>query len=304
MSAPRVQSPSARSHRPAALDRLLALYLLLAGAALLFAHRPDGWALLAAAHVAGALLLAGAPPFDALRARIRGALPRITALVHDWYALLLIPALYTELAVLNRAVWGGRYFDDTIVALEQLFFGGQPSQALAAAAPHLWLSEPLHFAYLSYYLIIFGPPLLLYVQSRTTEFRATTFTLMMTFFAHYLVFVFFPVQGPRYLFPAPLGGIEGGVFYQLAHRVLEAGSAQGSAFPSSHVGVSVAQTLCVVRFMPRLAWPVGALTLGLAVGAVYGGFHYAIDAVIGAALGALVVLLAPRVQRLLERQGA
>src|SRR5690606_37794492 len=110
--------------------------------------------------------------------------------------------------------------------------------------------------------------------------------------------------GPRYLFPAPLGGIEGGVFYQLAHRVLETGSAQGSAFPSSHVGVSVAQTLCVARFMPRLAWPVGALTLGLAVGAVYGGFHYAIDAVIGAALGALVVLLAPRVQRLLERQGA
>jgi membrane-associated phospholipid phosphatase len=290
----------ARTKPPAALDRLFAAYLALSGAALLFPHRPDGWMAIGALHIAGALFLLRTPPFDALRARLHSLAPRLTTLLHDWYALLLIPALYTELAVLNRSVWDGRYFDDAIVRLEALFFGGQPSQSMAAAAPELWLSEPLHFAYLSYYLIIFGPPLLLYLRSRTREFRATTFTLMMTFFAHYLFFVYFPVQGPRYLFPAPLGGIEEGLFYQIAHRVLEAGSAQGSAFPSSHVGVSVAQTLCVARFMPRLALPVGVLTAGLALGAIYGGFHYAIDAITGAALGALVVLIAPRLQRMLD----
>ncbi|HEU5210622.1 MAG TPA: phosphatase PAP2 family protein [Longimicrobiales bacterium] len=293
-----------RTNSNRALDRLFAAYLALSGVALLFPHRPDGWLLLGAVHIVAAMFLLRTPPFGALRARLHSMAPRLTSLLHDWYVLLLIPALYTELAVLNRSVWNGRYFDELIIRLETLFFGGQPSQSLAAAVPELWLSEPLHFAYLSYYLIIFGPPLLLYLRSRTAEFRATTFTLMLTFFAHYLFFVYFPVQGPRYLFPAPLGGIEDGFFYQVAHRVLEAGSAQGSAFPSSHVGVSVAQTLCVARFMPRLTLPVALLTVGLAAGAVYGGFHYAIDAIVGAALGALMVLIAPRLQRALEGEPA
>ncbi|NLG63191.1 MAG: phosphatase PAP2 family protein [Candidatus Cloacimonetes bacterium] len=289
-----------RTSPPRALDRLFAAYLILSGIALLFPHRPAGWLWIGALHIVAVLVLLRTPPFDALLASLRERAPRLARAAHDWYALLLIPALYTELAVLNRSVWDGRYFDELIIRLETLFFGGQPSQSLAATLPKIWLSEPLHFAYLSYYLIIFGPPLLLYLRSRTHEFRATTFTLMLTFFAHYLFFVYFPVQGPRYLFPAPLGGIENGTFYQLAHRVLEAGSSQGSAFPSSHVGVSIAQTLCVARFMPRLMVPVALLTVGLAVGAVYGGFHYAIDAVLGAALGALMVLIAPSLQRALQ----
>ncbi len=288
------------ARRPAPLDRLFALYLLLSGTALLFPHRPEAWPWLAALHVAGALLLLGMPPFDELRQRLHAAAPRLFTVVHDWYALLLMPALYTELAVLNRAVWNGRYFDPVIQQLEQLFFGGQPSRTMAAEAPWLAISEPLHLAYLSYYVIIFGPPLFLYARQRLDAFRAVTFTLMLTFFVHYLVFVYLPVQGPRYLFPAPGGDMASGFFYQLAHRILEAGSAQGSAFPSSHVGVSLAQTLTVARYAPRLSWPLAGMTIGLAFGAIYGGFHYAIDVLAGAALGALVVLCAPAIRRALR----
>src|SRR5690606_23184783 len=191
-SVPR-ETDVARVKPPRALDRLFALYLILSGAALLFPHRPAEWMLLGAVHILAVLLLLHAPPFDALAARVHSRAPRLATVVHDWYVLLLIPALYTELAVLNRSVWDGRYFDEAIIRLEALFFGGQPSQTLAAAVPDLWVSEPLHLAYLSYYLIIFGPPLVLYLRSRTKAFRATTFTLMLTFFAHYLFFVYFPV---------------------------------------------------------------------------------------------------------------
>lgn len=289
------------AHHPAPIDRLFAGYLALSGIALAFAPRSAGALAVAALHVSGILLLTGTPPFGRLRTAITHALPRVARLMHDWYALLLMPALYTELAYLNHALWGGRYFDTAIQQLEQAFFGGQPSTDFAAAAPHLWLSEPLHAAYVSYYLIVFGPPLVLYLQRRTEAFRAVLFTLMLAFFVHYLAFVYYPVQGPRYLFPAPGGDLASGPFYRLAHRVLEAGSARGSAFPSSHVGVSVAQTLIVARYAPRMAIPLAGLTVGLAIGAVYGGFHYAIDALVGAALGALAVLVAPRLQRALLR---
>jgi membrane-associated phospholipid phosphatase len=126
---------------------------------------------------------------------------------------------------------------------------------------------------------------------------------MLAFFTHYIFFIYFPVQGPRYLFPPPGGELANGYFYQLAHRVLEVGSAQGAAFPSSHVGVSVAQTLVVWRYLPRLTPVFALLTLGLALGAIYGGFHYATDAAAGILLGAAAFALAPRLAHTLTLPG-
>ncbi|HEX7050396.1 MAG TPA: phosphatase PAP2 family protein [Longimicrobiales bacterium] len=279
------------------MDRLFALYALISGAALAFPHRPATWPLLAALHIGAALVALRLPPLARPAAALARRRPTATRLLADWYPLLLLPALYAELAVLNKAVYDGRYFDPLILRLETLFFGGQPSRELAAAAPFLPLSEALHAAYLSYYLIIYGPPLLLYATGRTAEFRRVVFALMLTFFVHYLFFIYFPVQGPRYLFPAPDGPIAEGAIYHLAHRVLEVGSSQGAAFPSSHVAVSAAQTMLAVRYLPRLAPAVGIVSAALALGAVYGGFHYATDAVVGLALGLALAAAAPAVRR-------
>lgn len=284
------------------LDRLFALYLMTAAAALAFPDRPATWRTLLALHGAAILLAWPLPIVQRAVTRASTGVQRATRAIADWAPLLLIPLLYKELAILNRAVHDGAYFDDTIIAWEQAIFGGQPSRDWAAALPDLWLSEPLHAAYLSYYFIIFVPPLLLYLRGRTAEFRAGVFALMLAFFTHYLFFVYFPVQGPRYLFPPPGGELANGFFYQLAHRVLEVGSAQGAAFPSSHVGVSVAQTLVVWRYLPRLTPLFALLTLGLALGAIYGGFHYATDAVAGLLLGTLAFSAAPAVARRLSPQ--
>jgi membrane-associated phospholipid phosphatase len=274
------------------LDRLFAAYMAIAGAALLFPHRPASWPALLALH---ALVILAGWPLPALQHTLSRASAGVRSAVRtaaDWLPLLLIPLLYTELALLNRSVHDGRYFDDVIIGWEQALFRGQPSQEWAAAAPHLWLSEPLHAAYLAYYFIVFVPPLLLFLRGRTDDFRRVAFAVMLSFFAHYLFFIFFPVQGPRYLFPPPGGELAGGPFYQMAHRLLEAGSAQGAAFPSSHVGVSVTMCLLVRRHLPRLTLLIGVLTAGLAFGAVYGGFHYAVDALAGLVLGIAVFFAA------------
>ena len=274
--------------------------MAVAGLALLFPGRPAAWGELLALHLAAIALgwpaASVASVANGLSARAR----RIVRSMADWLPLLLIPLLYTELAVLNVAVHTGAYFDATVLHWEQALFGGQPSRAWAAAAPFLWLSEPLHTAYLSYYLIIFGPPLVLFSAGRTEEFRTNVFVLLLAFFAHYVFFIYFPVQGPRYLFPPPGGELASGPMYALAHRVLEAGSSRGAAFPSSHVGVSVAQTLVAIRFLPRLAPVVALLTIGLALGAIYGGFHYATDVGAGALLGVAAFVAAPRVAALLR----
>lgn len=295
----------------AKLDRVVAAYAILSGLALAFGNRPPSWPFFALAHVGLVALALGA---DRLRgwgtARSRQARAssfggvgpgrqlgaRAARILTDWYPLLVLPLLYTELAVLNVSVWGGQYFDPLVLGWEQSLFGGQPSISLAAGAPYLLLSELLHAAYLSYYAIIYLPPLILYLRGDREAFQWLLLPLIATFVLHYLVFVYFPVQGPRYLFPAPGGGLEEGAVYGLTHRILETGSARGSAFPSSHMGVAVAQTVSAFRFLPRAAPWIALATLGLAVGAVYGGFHYAVDILLGAAVGGLVatVLRPPR----------
>ena len=284
-----------------ALRRLFALYLFLSGIALLFPHRPRAWLVLLVLHVFGIVLLLGIGPAPIGPAWIAGRFPRAARWLGDWYTLLIMPLLYTELAVLNKAVHNGRYFDDTILAIEEQVFGGQPSREWAASFPYLPLSEFLHFSYIAYYLIIYGPFLIWYLRGRTDAHQRAAFTLMLTFFAHYVFFIYFPVQGPRYLFEAPAGVIANGFFYQLAHQILEAGSSQGAAFPSSHVGVSFTQTALTFVLLKRWAPIVLVLSIGLAVGAVYAGFHYATDAAVGLVYGLLLFVVAPALARALMR---
>lgn len=272
----------------------MAVYAVLSALALAFPHRPDGWALVAAAH-AGLLVLAlGAGrlrrPADDESGSGGGRGRRLRAVVADWYPLLVVPLLYSELDLLNHAVWGGRFFDDVILGWEQALFGAQPAASFAATVPSRAVSELLHAAYVSYYPIIYLPPLVLYIRGDRVAFHAMLAPLVAAFTLHYLVFVYFPVQGPRYLFPAPGEPMSDGVIYRLTHRILEAGSSRGSAFPSSHIGVAMVQTVASFRFLPRAAPLVLAGTVGLGLGAVYGGFHYAIDMIVGALIGLVLGL--------------
>lgn len=283
-----------------AVDRLLGAYAAVTGAVLFLPTRPASWPVLALFHITLVWLALGGPGTVRLRAAFTRTVPRVAHFLREWYPILLIPLLYSELDTLNQTVHGGRMFDPIIIAAEEILFRGQPSREWAAAQPWLALSEPLHAAYLSYYLILYLPALLIWLRSTGDEFRRALFTILLAFLSHYLFFVFFPVEGPRYRFPAPTGGIEDGALYRLAHRLLEAGSSRGAAFPSSHVGASAAIAIATFRTLPRAGVVLFALTIGVALGATYGGFHYATDVVAGLILGTAVAIVAPAVYRRLE----
>ena len=206
-------------------------------------------------------------------------------LVADWLPLVAIPFLYAELP---RISIGGLH-DDVVQRWEGAMFGTSPARSAAAHWPYVLLSEALHAAYLSYYLIIYGPPIVLYLRGRMEDFRTTVAGLMAMFAICYVVFILFPVAGPRYDWGPPTGVIDGPV-RRLVLRVLAAGSSRGTAFPSSHVAVATVQTILAFRWSARTGLVLCALTSCLGIGAVYGGFHYGVDVVAGALLGATVGL--------------
>lgn len=213
--------------------------------------------------------------------------------VVDGLPLALIPFLYAELPQLMAGAGAG-YHDPLVQRWESLAFGASPARTMAGLLPWTWLSEALHLAYFSYYALIFVPPLALYVAGKRREYQEMCFTVLLAFVACFTVFAVFPVQGPRYLWEP---SVPDGPVRRIVVAVLEAGSSRGAAFPSSHVAVAVVQGVLSLRYGVPFAWTVPVATLGLALGAVYGGFHYAIDAVAGAAAGGLVLLVAPSLYR-------
>ena len=188
-------------------------------------------------------------------------------------------ALYTEVGLANLA--DGRAYDRIVLGWEQALFGFQPAREWIRWSPSVWLSWVLHLGYVAYYPITVAAPLALWVTGqREAMLRAMT-TITATFYLCYVTFLLFPVVGPRLVFPAADNAATQTAIAQLTARFLDHVAAWGAAFPSSHVAVSVAATAAALREWRALGLVLVVPTTLLALGSVYGQFHYAVDALPG-----------------------
>lgn len=279
-------------------------YLVLTALAFAFPNRPAIWPLLALFHLGfGAILLTGR--LGPLRRMARGAdgadrpawVRWAATVVADGYALLLLPFLYWELPLLNQAVWGGRYFDGVVQGWEHAMFGGEPAIEFSRKFATLWVSEPLHFAYFSYYFVLYVFPVVVWARKGRAAFLDTVFGMMLGFATHYAVFILFPVKGPYFLFPPPGEPMSSGPMYRTVQYLLGNGASSGTAFPSSHVAITAVQLTNAIRHM-RAAVPIMVLALvGITLGTVYSGIHYGIDSAVGVVTGLAVGFLVPWARR-------
>jgi membrane-associated phospholipid phosphatase len=245
-------------------------------------------ALLPAALLLAALVAAVLAP----RARESGPVGRLFG---EFYPLVLAAAFYTEVGLVNVA--GGVAHDAIVQRAEEALFGGQPSLEWIRACPVPWWSSLLHGAYLSYYLILAGSPLGLWLLGRRDAARSAILLMMVTFYVCYAAFLAFPVAGPRYFFPPADNAATAVPLARLTHELLEKGSAWGTAFPSSHVAVAIVAAVAAWRGLRPLGAALLPAAVLLALGTVYGQLHYATDALAGALLAAVVLLLWPRPRR-------
>ena len=263
----------------AALDRWTLGYLALASALLVVGPRPDRTPMIAAGYAALAALACAAP-----RLRRSGVVPRFLA---DFYPLIAAVGLYTAIGIVNTAA--GVSHDAAVQRWEEAVFGGQPSREWIRAMPSRALSWLLHGAYLSYYFILAAAPLGLWASGRYEGARRVTFAMMVAFYLCYATFLLFPVAGPRYTFALADNAATRTAIAQLTQRLLDDGAAWGTAFPSSHVAVSLVAAGATLREWRPLWVVLMVAAVLLALATVYGQFHYAVDAVAGAVLAAAVV---------------
>jgi membrane-associated phospholipid phosphatase len=266
-----------------ALDRWTLGYVALATAAVVTRGSGMARAPILLAHVLLVSVALVAP-----RARRAGA---VGAFLGEFYPLIVDVALYSEIGLLNAAA--GVAHDGVVQTWEAALFSAQPSRDWIRAQPWPWLSWPLHLGYLSYYFILAGAPLVLWWSGRREAARRTILLTMVAFYVCYSTFLFFPVAGPRYLFPLARNAATAVAPAVFTQRLLDGGAAWGTAFPSSHVAVALVASLSAWRGWRGLGVVLVPAALLLSFGTVYGQFHYAVDALAGAGV-AVVVLAAGR----------
>jgi len=190
------------------------------------------------------------------------------------------------------------FFDSSVAAFERQVLGFNPTLYFDQHWQTPWLTEILMFCYGSYYVML--PAFLIPVFLRRDyhvirEFMAAA---TLTFFASYLLFFLFPVAGPRWHFAdAYLHPVEGPLFTRAVQFIIERGAVFGGAMPSSHTGVALVVLACCYRYYRRVGLLLIPLVTGLAIGAVWGRFHYLSDIVVGAAIGTAAVAVTRRYLR-------
>jgi len=222
------------------------------------------------------------------------------ALLRWFYPLLMLLPLHYEIELVGTLFHAGSVYDDLVRVWDRVLFGGHPHLFLVKLLPGPFWRELFHFFYLAYYpLVVLG-----FVASwrkdhqdtapaagsgRPIFFPRFAFVFMGSFVTYMAIFILFPVVGPlddRFL------RFHGqGLLGPLIDLIYTVGDSAGGALPSSHIGLAI---VIYLLLQPAKHWQRSlfiATILGLTVGAVYGAFHYGIDAVGGIVTGVLFYYL-------------
>jgi len=214
--------------------------------------------------------------------------------VRGFYPLVFMVFFYKEIGHLVRG-----YFDWTLDAWllgvdDDLGRVGERVWSLQCLYPPARvLNEFFSIAYSFYFFLIPLSALVLYFRAPLSKFRAFLFTLTLTYYLHYLLFILLPAQSPRFFVPGLRESLKGYWVADWLQSIVERNAFPGGSFPSSHIAAAVVCAMAL-RYMGRGRWPLLFLTLAMFLGTIYGRYHYFVDVLAGLGVGFLCYFLGPR----------
>jgi len=284
------------------VDYATQTYLALVGLLILGFHNATvpGWPRLLGAHAAGLVLI-----HWLIQAHARRKPGPLLDFLRHFYPVLLYTAFFVETGSLNR-MFCHEYLDPMVARWEQALFGCQPSVLFMQKLPWLAVSELFYASYFSYYVMIAGVGMALFLRSRRQFFHYVS-VVSFLFYVCYLIYIFLPVIGSRVFFRQVEGyvlpeatqqlaltdaypeAVQAGVFFRLMKWVYRVFEAPGAALPSSHVAVALCTVYFSFRYLRRIRYVHLAVALLLCLATVYCRYHYAIDVLAGLVAAAVLI---------------
>jgi hypothetical protein len=187
-------------------------------------------------------------------------------------------------------------FEQRLMGVDRRLFGADGLARFERNAPRL-LIEYLELAYLLCYAVVPAGYVCLRLAGHGVE-SADRFwsVVLLASFICYGLLPWLPTRAPRALEP-PRGAARSSIRH-LNLAVLNRASVQWNTFPSGHTAASVATALAVGSQMPFAGILLGVVAVSIAAGSVVGRYHYAADALVGAAVAVLAFVMAAGVRGL------
>jgi membrane-associated phospholipid phosphatase len=285
-------------------------YIALVGLLILIFHNETmlHWPWLVAVH--GICLIA---VHGLIRAHAARPEQRLLNFLRHFYPVLLYTGFYRETGEVNR-MFVADYLDTHFIVLDQRLFGFQPCIRFMQAYPYLLLSEVFYAAYFSYYIMIAGVGLALFLRNRR-QFYHYVSVVSLVFYVCYLTYIILPVMGPRaffrvldgYRLPEDMMALAGdvsypepvqaGPFYQIMAWIYRTFEGPGAAFPSSHVAIAIVTVWFSFLYLRPIRWIHFVVAVLLCLSTIYCRYHYVVDTLAGVLAAALLIPLANRLYR-------
>lgn len=186
-----------------------------------------------------------------------------------------------------------QFYDWQLTSFERAIFGANPTLYIDQHLLNAWANEIFSFCYFSYYFWILVFLLALFVKKHYETIKSFLTAACLTFFLSYILFFLYPIEGPRWYFANEyMNQVESPLFRGLVEFVMDNGAVRGGCMPSSHFGVALVIMMYCFRHYRKVGWILLPLNIGLAIGTVWGRFHYVSDVFVGGILGLVSALMA------------
>ncbi len=212
--------------------------------------------------------------------------PLYVATLRDWLtvALFLVPYWQT-----------GEFFQGPNPRIEARLMAFDrwlmPRAAATSGTPRTRLGMVLEVAYLFCYPLVPLGLLALYLTGQRSQVASFWRVVLIATYVCYVITPFVPAYPPRDLArsqPPPAQASKARVFNRW---ILKHGSIHAISFPSAHMASAFAVSLVLLRYTPWVGLGFLFVSIWIALGAVVGRYHYALDVLMGA-VTALAVFLA------------
>lgn len=173
-------------------------YMVVVGLLILALHgdRVPHWPYLLAAHAVALVLV-----HQLIRFHGQGRAGRAMVFLRHYYPVLLYTGFYRETGELHHMLCP-EFLDPWVIRLDEWVFGFQPSLAFMDALPYRFVGEVFYASYFTYYLMIAGIGLALFLRNREQFFHYVS-VVSFVFYVCYLIYIFVPVMGPRAFYRDP-----------------------------------------------------------------------------------------------------
>ena len=210
-------------------------------------------------------------------------IPRLAPLAQsvsrDWLPLVLLPMFYWQ---------AGQFVTRADLAFERRLLRFDRASVVpllewcALRPAGVWILTYFELAYMSYYVLLPAALGTLYVSGRAGGADRFWTVVLLAAYASCGMLPFIQTRPPRMLGEKWSMALPAGKARAWNLWILRRGSIDANTCPSAHVAIAFACALIVLRRGPL---PAGVIFLwvaiSIALGAVAGRYHYAVDAILG-----------------------